>query len=342
MTKHIISIAALLVVSLIATLTLLFDTRESGHVTAFGYAVAILTVTSFFLGIAAEIHTMREKTREKAEERTKHLEQKQQLGRIETEVKASTRPLLPIAMFYTLRHTATAEALDHAFVGVRGFRSLTSDFLKLIGTARLGGPLGYNSIELTAVESHCVVEGDDLFKRIQDHTGFGSSAIRDPVDTTVELFFPTDGEVAREPSLVLKKTFTTGKPDDVKRLELFDNVLFQDSFVREWRAQTQGGQNWSIADLRCSRLRVRFEFLGERGPVALHDLQLFFGPTSATHGIHFPSEILSRAIFKTDDSPLLTPGNELAKQFFAPYVLEFECVLSDEILAEHFVKIVSR
>jgi len=342
MKKHIISILTLLVVTLIAAVPLFCETRESGHPSTFGYVLAILTAIAFILGVATEIHTMREEARKEAEERAKHLEQKQQLGRIETEMKASTRPLLPVAMFYTLRHTTTAQALEQAFVGIRGFKGIKSDLLKLVGTARLGGPLGYNSITLTAAESHSVLEGEDLMKRIQSHTGFGDSAIRQPVSTTVEFFFPTDGEVPSDPTLALKKTFTTGKPDEVKRLELFDNVLFQDSFVREWTAQTQVGQNWSVADLLGSRLRVRFELLGERGPVALHDLQLFFGPTSSMHGIHFPSEILSRAVFKPDESPLLTPENDLAKQFFAAYVLEFECVLSDVILAEHFVKVVSR
>jgi hypothetical protein len=127
----------------------------------------------------------------------------------------------------------------------------------------------------------------------------------------------------------------------VTSLELYDTVLFQDAFVREWTAQTQTGQNWSVADLLGSRLRVRFELHGERGPVALQNLQLFFGPTSSMHGISFPSDVLSRAVFKPDESPLFTCMNDLAKEIFAAYVLEFEIVLSEELLAEHFVRIVS-
>lgn len=341
-TKHIISILTLLAVSIIAALTLLFETRESGHLTTFGYAVATLTVFSFVLGVAAEIHTMREEVRKDTEERAKELEQKQQLSRIETEMKASVRPLLPVALFYTIRHSLKPDALEREFVGIPGFKNIKSDFLKLVGSARLGGPLGYNSITLSATESHCILEGEELIKRIQSCTGFGDSAIRHPVTTTVEFFFPTDGALPCDPTLSLEKTFITGKPDEVKRLELFDTVLFQDSFVREWTAQTQTGQNWSVADLRDSRLRVRFNFLGERGPASLHDLQLFFGPTSAMHGIHFPSEIVSRAVFKQDESPLLRPENDLARQFFASYVLEFECLLSDAIMTENFVKVVSR
>ena len=341
MTKHIISILTLLIVSLIAALTLLFETRESGHLTLFGYVVAVLTGLSFVLGFAAELHTMREEARKEAEERAKELEQKQQLGRIETEMKVSTRPLLPIAVFYTLRHSTTSEALDREFAGVRGFKSMKSDLLKLVGSARLGRPLGYNSIMLSATESHCVLEGDELAKRVNGHTGFGDSVIRQPVSTTVEFFFRSNGKLPDEPTLSLEKTFTTGKPDEVKHLELFDNVLFQDSFVREWTAQSATGQNWSVADLRNARVRLRFALLGERGPVALHNLQLFFGPTTAMHGINFPIEILSRGVFKQDEAPLMRCDNDLAKQFFASYVFEFDCELSDEIMAEHFMKVVS-
>jgi hypothetical protein len=147
--------------------------------------------------------------------------------------------------------------------------------------------------------------------------------------------------VPSESTLLLEKIFTTGKPDEVKRLELLDTELFQDSFVKEWTAATRTGQNWCVEDLCGSRLRVRFSFLGERGSVSLHDMQLFFGPMSSMHGIHFPAHILERAVFKPDDSPLLTPSNDLARQFFAPYVLEFDCLFSEAIIAEHLVKVVA-
>jgi len=342
MTKHVISILTLLVVSIIAILSLLFETQESGHLTTFGYVAAILTVISFILGVSAEIHTIKEEVREEAEERAKHVEQKQQLGRIETEIKANTRPLLPVAMFYTLRHTTTTEAIEQAFSGVRGFKGIKSGVLQLAGTARLGGSLGYNPIELTATESHCILEGDDLNRRIQSHTGFGESAIRQPVSTTLEFFLPIDGTILKQPTLVLEKTFSSGKPDEVKHLELFDNVVFQDSFVKEWTAQTDAEQSWSVANLRNARIRLRLKLLGQLDPVFLHDLQLFFGPTSAMHGIHFSKELLANAVFKQDPTPLFTCENDLATQFFASYLLEYECNLSETVMSDHFVKVVSR
>lgn len=340
MAKHLISVLTLLVVSLIAGLTLLFDTREAGRLTGFGYAVAALSLASFVLGLLAELHSIREDAREKAEELSRHAEQKQQLGLLEAEVKAGTRPLLPIAVFFTLRHTTTPEAVERAFAGVKGFKRSSSNLLRLVGTARLGGPLGYHSIEQTAQETNCVLEGDDLAKLIREHSGFGDSVIRSPVACSVEFFFPEAGSMPVEPTLALKKAFTTGRPDEVKRLEVFDTVVFQDCFVRQWSAQTQTGKNWSIADLRGARFRIAFDLLGEYGPVGLHELQLFFGPLSAMHGIQFPTEVLRNASFAVSDSPLIRPSNELAQRFFAPYVLGLDLLLTEAILAEHLTKIV--
>ncbi len=274
MGKYTISILTLLVLSTIAMLSLLFNTREHGHLTAFGYAVAILTGISFILGVAAQIHTAVEEARKKAAEQAKFSEQKQQLNRIEAETTASTRPLLPVAIFYTLRHTTTPESIEPSFSAVSGFKGVKSDLLKLVGSGRLGGPLGYNSIQLDAIESHCILKGDDLQRRIESHSGFGGGVIRQPMHTTLEFFFPSDGVMPEEPSLVLEKTFDgSGKPNEVKHIELFDNVIFQDSFVKDWTAQTGLGRSWCIENLRNARVRFRLNLLGEYGPASLHNLQ---------------------------------------------------------------------
>jgi hypothetical protein len=341
MTKHVISILTLVVVSSIAMLSLIYETRVAGHLTTFGYVVVVLTVTSFILGVASMLYAIKEKSLEKAEEHAKHIEHKGQLGRIETEIKANTRPLLPVAVFYTLRHEISDDATEKAFAGIKGFRDIKNEYLKLVGTVQLGG-IGYNPIEATATKSHCVLEGVQLSNLVENHTGFGESAIRSPVSSSLEFFFPIDGSLPEQPSLELEKTFTSGKPVEVKRLELFDNVVFQDCFVKQWTAQTGSEQNWSVANLRNTRIRLRLNFMGELNPVYLHNFQLFFGPLSSMHGIHFPLELLANAEYKKDPSPLLHAENELAAKFFSSYLLEYECNLSEPIISEHFVKVVAQ
>ena len=289
------------------------------------------------LGIAAEFHAVKEEKRKEAEDRSKHAEQTQHLGRIESEVKASTRPLLPIAIFHTIRHTHTAKAVERTFSGVSGFRTLNSNkVLRLVGSARLGGgPLGYNSIDATASESHCVLEGENLVAQIKG----GGSVIREPVSTVLEFFLPIEGRIPSEPNLVLNKPYT--EPSyEVQRLELFDNIVFQDSFIKNWTVHTGAGHAWSIENIHGARVRFTLKFVGESGPVALHDLQIFFGPRSSMHGIHFPEKLLADAVFKDDPAPVLHCENDLARQLFAPYMLEYECLLSDAILSEHLVKVV--
>lgn len=338
MTKHIISMITVLVIAFIAGLTLLFDTRESGHLTTFGYAVAILTATLFVLGIAAELQSMREKAVEEEKDRVKHLEQKHHLRQIETEIKATARPLLPLGMFYTLRHQIGPDAAERAFNGVKGFRTVKDNkYLRPVGSVRLGGPLRYNDIDQRAEDSFCSLKGQALRDRISARSSAG--AIRDPVDITVEFFFPR-GKVRDQPALKLQKTFSTGEPDEVTSLELFDSTVYQDAFLHDWTAHTESGQVWNIDDLANSRVRVRFKFVGDRGAISLHNLHLLFGPRSAMHGIGFSSEILLKTVFKDDEDPVLHPANDLAREFFAPYVLEFGCLLSQSLLAEHLVTVV--
>jgi hypothetical protein len=222
--KHVISIFSLLVLFLIASMTLLFDTRVDGHLTPFGYSVAVLMVSSVILGIAAEIHAIREKARDDAETTARHLDQKQQIGRLETEMSASTKPLLPLAMFYTLRHTPEPKALDEMFAGVEGFKTIEPGMLRLVGTARLGGDLHYNAIEATADHSHSELEGEELQERF---VKFGHGAVRSPSQTFVDFFFSDEGKYPDEPSLTLQTDAASdGRPHEIKHIELFDNVIY--------------------------------------------------------------------------------------------------------------------
>jgi hypothetical protein len=81
------------VVSAIAMLSLMFETRQADKLTKFGYVVFVLTACSLIVGIAAQIYTIREERRKESDARLKHVEQREHLGRIESEVRSSTRPL---------------------------------------------------------------------------------------------------------------------------------------------------------------------------------------------------------------------------------------------------------
>ena len=298
-----------------------------------------MIATSLILGIAAEMHAIREEARVAAEAAARHQDQKQQINRLEIEVSASTKPLLPLGMFYTLRHSPRANNLDTMFAGVEGFKTLKPGMLRLVGTARIGGTLHYNAIEATADQSHSILQGEQLQERF---VKYGHGSVRSPSRTFVEFFFSEDGKYPDEPAVALQADASAdGRPHEIKRIELFDDTIYQDAFVNTWRAHTRTGVAFSVAKLQDCRLRVRFEFTGERGTVALHNLHLFFGPPTMMHGIFFPVEMLAKAKFMIDSNQIFTFGNDLAREFFVQYSLQFECTLSDDILSERFVRIVT-
>ena len=96
------------------------------------------------------------------------------LKTIESHVQTATFPILPFALFYTLRHTTTPDAIQHAFKGTEGYKSLKSDILQLVGTVRLGGVGGmYNSIQMSPKHSHCTLSKAALSGLIEKYSGFG-------------------------------------------------------------------------------------------------------------------------------------------------------------------------
>jgi hypothetical protein len=121
--------------------------------------------------------------------------------------------------------------------------------LRLVGTARLGGDLHYNSIEATADDSHSLLEGQDLQERF---VKFGHGSVRSPLQTFVEFFFPEDGKYPDEPSLTLQTDAAAdGRPHEITHIELFDTVIFQDAFVNTWKARTRTGIAFSVASHSC-------------------------------------------------------------------------------------------
>src|SRR5438105_11657249 len=142
---------------------------------------------------------------------------------------------------------------------MRGFKTRKPQMTRLVGTARLGGDLHYNSIEATADHSHCVLEGDELQDRFVKH---GHGAVRSPSTTTIELFFPQNGQYGDEPDIMLRADASSdGHPREIRRIELFDEVIYQDAFVNSWKARTSTSVAFSVEKIHNARLRIRFELL---------------------------------------------------------------------------------
>ncbi|MEM7599809.1 MAG: HNH endonuclease signature motif containing protein [Verrucomicrobiota bacterium] len=106
------------------------------------------------------------------------------LTNLDSFVRTSNYPLVPFAMFYTLRHTTTPDAIERAFKDAKGYKSLKNDLLQLTGTVRLGGHAAYNSIEFEPKESHCTLSDQARTAFIDEQGYIGESAIKNPNHTT--------------------------------------------------------------------------------------------------------------------------------------------------------------
>ncbi|QWR76243.1 HNH endonuclease [Candidatus Magnetomonas plexicatena] len=206
------------------------------------------------------------------------------LENIESHVQSSNYPLLPFALFYTLRHTTTPATIERTFQNVQGYKSLKSDILKLVGTVQLGGHGFYNPIELSPNESHCKLDKKAIASLIENHSGFGESVIKGPMETTIEFFFTNAKSEPDKPSLVLEKAFED-KPRNVGSLELFDDVIFQDVFATGWEVTNPSKRAWSINHLQGAKVCLQMKFMSfddinlRRSP-RFHNLHMYFGKST--------------------------------------------------------------
>jgi hypothetical protein len=265
------------------------------------------------------------------------------LENIEAHVQSSNYPLLPFAVFYTLRHTTTLDAIEHTFKKAKGYRSLKSDILKFVGTARLGGHGFYNPIECSPNESHCILEKKALEPLIENHSGFGEYAIKGPLHTTIEFTFPNARSDPDKPSLILVKTFED-RPRSVKRLELFDDVIFQDVFSTGWEATNPSKRAWSINHLQGARVTLTMKFMSFddinlQRPPRLHNLHMYFG-RNTPHILFFKAGQLEQPIVMEDPHPLATWNFSNIGMTAREMLMRYEFQIDDELFFNQLSQIV--
>jgi HNH endonuclease len=261
-------------------------------------------------------------------------ELKRLLENIESHVQSSNYPLLPFALFYTLRHTTAPDAIERTFKKVQGYKSLKSDLLKLVGTATIGGHGIYNAIEFSPDESHCTLDAQSLESLIENHSGFGESAIKTPLETTVEFSFPHAGSEPDTPSLVLKKAFED-KPRNVKSLELFDDVIFQDVFATGWEVTNPSKRGWSTNDLQGARVRLQmkllsFDAINFQRPPYLHNLHMYFARTTP-HILYFTAKQLDHPIVSEEPNPTIHWDFSEIGMDTRPLLMRYDFHIDDEL-----------
>lgn len=266
------------------------------------------------------------------------------LKNIEAHVQTSNYPLLPFALFYTLRHTTSEDAIESVFKETEGYKSLKSDVLQLVGTARLGGSGLYNYIELSPKHSHSKLSDEALGELIDRYSGWGDGVIKSPVSTTIEFFFPATNSEPDKPSLALKKAFGDGKPREVKSLELFDDLIFQDVFATGWEVTTPSKRAWNVNDLQGARVRLQWEMLSfdninfQRPPV-FHNLHMYFGRT-CPHILFFSAEQLAQPIITEELSLKIRFDFSAVGMEVRPLRMTYEFRIDDELFFNQIKQVV--
>ena len=260
------------------------------------------------------------------------------LKTIEAHVQTEKFPLLPFSLFYTLRHTTTSDAIERAFKNAEGYKSLKSDILQLVGSGRLDGLGIYNSIDMRPNHSHCILSNEALndIPGIEE-LGFGESVVKHPVNTVIEFYLLATNSNPDTPSLILRPV-PPSKPLKVQGLELFDDVIFQDSWVGGWEITNPSRRSWSISDLRGARIQLHLEMysyddINLQYPPRLHNLHMYFG-TTAPHILFFTAKQLESPIVMENPTPKMRWDFSAIPEFnftFRPLLMKYEFHIDEEL-----------
>jgi hypothetical protein len=264
------------------------------------------------------------------------------LKNVEAHTRTSTFPLLPFSLFYTLRHTTTEDTISQYFNGISGYKSLKREFLQLTGSAKIGGATTYNYIEYQPAHSHCVLKGDALRQVANSFTGWGESIIKSPLAITVDFFIGKNSS-AELPSLTLDKTIGDGRPHDVKSIELFDEIMFQDAFCVGWKVNNPTKQAWSIGDLEGTRLRIRFKFMSWddvniQNPPRFHNLHLYFG-RQTPHILFFSCEQLECPVVMEAPEPLAKWDFSNIGMTAREMLIEYDLILDEALISNQLIQV---
>ncbi|MEM7599810.1 MAG: hypothetical protein AAF357_00155 [Verrucomicrobiota bacterium] len=127
----------------------------------------------------------------------------------------------------------------------------------------------------------------------------------------------------------------SGKPEDVKNLELFDSTIFQDTFVTTWEVRNPTKRAWGINDLQNARIRLTLEFwsfdkLNFEEPPRFHNLHLYFGRESP-HILYFTADQLGSPRVTDDSSVPIKMDFSSIGMDASPLSMTYEFRIDDEI-----------
>ena len=201
---------------------------------------------------------------------------------IRSDIHGLHYPLLPCSLFCTLKHKCFPEEVEYAFSDCDGYKKYGPDsVLQPSGSVKMNSVC--NPIEHKAEHSHCTVGNQEKLTELEKKS---SHVIQKPVSVTVEFFFGKDKKKA--PTLVLGSGHST--VIDAFNLELYDDVVYQDTAIRGLLSKNASDNIWNIKHLQDALIKVDCDFWHFHLPgypirdetmwPTFHNLQLIFGEKS--------------------------------------------------------------
>jgi hypothetical protein len=330
---RIINILSVIILTISAVVGLLFDFKDKeGHLTSWGIVALVITVISGLTAVVTEILEYRTEKEEEKLDEAREDERKKLLSEIQGNIISSNSPLIPFHLFYTLKYLATTAEIENAVSNSVAIKSIVkTEFLKLIGTASIGGdPFNF---EEEAPEKHsCTIKDrtslDNLIEK--------QKLLKLPSSIEIKIYTADSQEL---PSIVLKTDYETAfGVGQVKELRIYDEIIYQDTISQQWNLTTSQVKVFGIRDLLRSRIKVKASFFisdrtNDKEYPRFTNLLLYFGNNPINLLSFKLDELLSRQFSgrESEDDGFFKFENELAKQFFQQHVLEFEIKITDEI-----------
>jgi len=333
MTIKIIEILSVIILTISAIVSLLFDLKdEVGNLTPWGIVTLVILLISSFTAITTEILKHRaEKLKEKIEA-VREQERKKVLSEIQSNIISSNSPLFPFRLLYTLKYLSQIPEIEKTISNsVANISKVKTEYLKLVGTAKLSDePFNYE--EESPNELHCTInDSDSLDKLIENE-----QLIKIPDSLKIEIYTKQGNN---KPDIVFNtNSVTAPTKKTVKEIRIYDTKVYQDTIAPQWELTTSKDNVFGIRDLLHSKVKVKASFfISDRAHDSEYprftNLLLYFGD-HPTNILSFKlDELIERQSThrERDGESILKFGNDLAKQFFQRLILEFEIDITDEI-----------
>lgn len=302
-----LSILSLSVLCALAIFPLFFDLRTDGRINVWGIRALVLIVASFVVGVVLEVLGHREDTRKERADAENQALQVAAIASVGAHARGAAAPLRPLKLFMTLRYRCTPDVLDPIVAAIPEYQR-ASDLLSLEGVVTQGIPGGYNDISEPGTRQHCELDEAALAPVISRAPGMGEYILKMIVQCQIRIFF-SDQRNNKEPDLLFDATLSP-KPSHVKRLIVFDDVVYADSFLRTWTTSGDFQTNHGVADLATARITFELRFLTFQDPrfdiehTSIHNLHFYFGEPSPLVLSLTPEQLRSVSV-KPDPQPLM-------------------------------------